>query len=168
MDGRRPSSGRLQAVLNAAEFAAKWIGNTNTERAAAQEHFIDICTMLDVATPNTDREGEAYAFEKGASKTSGGNGWADVWLRGRFGWEYKGHHKDLEGAYKQLLDYREALENPPLLVVCDLDRFIIRTNFTNTVRRDYTFTLEDLRDRPAEPLSRRLRGSCPATPQWGA
>jgi len=138
--------------LNAAEFAAKWIGNTNTERAAAQEHFIDICTMLDVATPNTDREGEAYAFEKGASKTSGGNGWADVWLRGRFGWEYKGHHKDLEGAYKQLLDYREALENPPLLVVCDLDRFIIRTNFTNTVRRDYTFTLEDLRDRPAEPL----------------
>src|SRR6266567_5993661 len=138
--------------MNAAEFAAKWIGNTNTERAAAQEHFIDICKMLKVPTPNTDREGEAYAFEKGASKSSGGNGWADVWLRGHFGWEYKGHHKDLEGAYKQLLDYREALENPPLLVVCDLDRFIIRTNFTNTVRRDYTFTLEDLRDRPAEPL----------------
>ncbi len=138
--------------MNAAEFAAKWIGNTNTESAAAQEHFIDICGMLGVPTPNTDREGEAYAFEKGADRTSGGKGWADVWLRGHFGWEYKGHHKDLEAAYKQLLDYREALENPPLLVVCDLDRFIIRTNFTNTVRVEYPFKLEDLRDHPAEPL----------------
>ena len=138
--------------MNAAEFAAKWIGNTNTERGAAQEHFIDICTMLGVPTPNTDREGGAYAFEKGANKTSGGKGWADVWLRGHFGWEYKGHHKDLEAAYKQLLDYREALENPPLLVVSDLDRFIIRTNFTNTVRHEYAFRLEDLRDQPASPL----------------
>lgn len=125
--------------MNAAEFAAKWIGNTNTERSAAQEHFIDICMMLGVPTPNTDREGEAYAFEKGAGKTSGGKGWADVWLRGRFGWEYKGHHRDLEAAYKQLLNYREALENPPLLVVCDLDHFSIRTNFTNTIWHDYSF-----------------------------
>ncbi len=138
--------------MNAAEFAAKWIGNTNTERGAAQEHFIDICTMLGVPTPNTDRGGEAYAFEKGASKTSGGKGWADVWLRGHFGWEYKGHHKDLEKAYKQLLDYREALENPPLLVVSDLNRVIVRTNFTSTVRGEHSFTLEDLRNQPAEPL----------------
>src|SRR5579859_1982889 len=138
--------------MNAAEFAAKWIGNTNTERGAAQEHFIDICTMLGVPTPNTDRGGETYAFEKGAGKTSGGKGWADVWLRGHFGWEYKGHHKDLEKAYKQLLDYREALENPPLLVVSDLNRVIVRTNFTNTVRGEHSFTLEDLRNQPAEPL----------------
>lgn len=138
--------------MNVAEFAAKWIGNSNTERGAAQEHFLDICAMLGVPTPNSDREGEAYAFEKGASKSSGGNGWADVWLRGHFGWEYKGHHKNLEAAYKQLLDYREALENPPLLVVCDLDHFIIRTNFTNTIRGEYSFTLEELRDRPAQPL----------------
>src|SRR5207249_4129345 len=54
--------------------------------------------------------------------------------------------------YKQLLTYREALENPPLLVVCDLDRFIIRTNFTNTIRHDYSFSLEDLLNRPAESL----------------
>src|SRR5450755_1131015 len=138
--------------MNAAEFAAKWIGNANTERGAAQEHFIDICTMLGVPTPNTDREGEAYAFEKGVSKTSGGKGFADVWFRGHFAWEYKGHYKNLDHAYKQLLDYREALENPPLLVVCDLDRFILRTNFTNTVLQSYTFRLEDLRDRPGEPL----------------
>jgi hypothetical protein len=30
--------------------------------------------------------------------------------------------------------------------------FIVRTNFTNTLRQEYSFTLEDLRDRPAEPL----------------
>ena len=73
-------------------------------------------------------------------------------MRHRFGWEYKGHHKDMGDAYKQLLDYRESLENPPLLVVCDLDQFIVRTNFTNTVRQEYVFTLEDLRDEPREPL----------------
>lgn len=138
--------------MNAAEFAHKWIGTSNTERAVAQEHFLDLCALLNVPTPNTDREGEAYTFQKGASKIRGGAGWADVWLRGHFGWEYAGHHRNLEGAYKQLLDYREALENPPLLVVCDLDRFVIRTNFTQTLRRAYSFTLEDMRDRPAEPL----------------
>ena len=138
--------------MNPAEFAEKWIGNKNSERAAAQEHFINLCEMVGVPTPNTDKEGEDYAFERGASKTTGGDGWADVWLRGHFGWEYKGHHKDLEAAYGQLLTYREALENPPLLVVCDLDRFIVRTNYTNTIRADYSFTLEDLRDAPQEPL----------------
>jgi type II restriction/modification system DNA methylase subunit YeeA len=138
--------------MNPAEFAEKWIGNTNTERAAAQEHFIDLCGVVGARTPNSDKEGESYAFERGVSKTGGGEGWADVWLRGNFGWEYKSHHKDLEAAYSQLLKYREALENPPLLVVCDLDRFIVRTNFTNTVRAEYTFTLEDLRAAPKEPL----------------
>ena len=53
--------------MNAAEFAAKWIGNTNTERAASQEHFIDLCKMLGVETPNeADPTGERYAFEMGA------------------------------------------------------------------------------------------------------
>ena len=35
-------------------------------------------------------------------------------------------------AYQQLLGYRDALDNPPILVVCDLDRFEVRTNFTST------------------------------------
>lgn len=83
---------------------------------------------------------------------TGSGHWADVWLRGNFGWEYNGDHKDLEAAYSQLLKYREALENPLLLVVGDLDRFIVRTNFTNTVRAEYSFTLEDLREAPKEPL----------------
>ena len=74
----------------------------------------------------------------------GGKGFADVWKRGYFGWEYKGKHKDLKAAYLQLNDYREDLENPPLLVVCDQDLFEVHTNFTGTRPHVYRFTLDDL------------------------
>ena len=135
------------------QFATKWLDNANKESAASQEHFIDLCRMLGVKTPNeADPTGDWYAFEKGAGKTSGGDGFADVWKRGHFAWEYKGKHKDLKAAYDQLLQYREALENPPLLVVCDLDRFEIHTNFTNTTKIVHEFDLECLLTSPAEPL----------------
>ena len=81
---------------------------------------------------------------RGLTKTSGGQGWADVWKRGRFAWEYKGKHANLRAAYQQLLQYREDLDNPPLLVVCDLDRFAVHTNFTGTAKRVYAFSLADL------------------------
>jgi hypothetical protein len=35
-----------------------------------------------------DAKGEWYAFERGATKTTGGEGWADVWKQDHFGWEY--------------------------------------------------------------------------------
>jgi hypothetical protein len=139
--------------LTPAEFATKWIGNKGAERAASQEHFIDLCRMIGVPTPNeADPSGNAYAFEKGAGKVAGGDGFADVWKRGHFAWEYKGKRKDLAAAYQQLLQYREALENPPLLVVCDLDRFEVHTNFTNTPATVHAFTLQDLLEQPEEPL----------------
>jgi hypothetical protein len=109
--------------------------------------------MLGQPTPNdADPTGDWYAFEKGAGKAEGGEGWADVWMRDHFAWEYKGKRKDLAAAYSQLNGYREALGNPPLLVVCDLARFEIHTNFTNTVPRVYRFTLDDLAADPGEPL----------------
>jgi hypothetical protein len=37
--------------MTPAEFARKWMGSTQTERAASQEHFIDLCRMLGVPTP---------------------------------------------------------------------------------------------------------------------
>jgi len=139
--------------MDPAAFAAKWIGSQRTERAASQEHFIDLCRMLGQPTPNeADANGDWCAFEKGADKLSGGDGFADVWKRGHFGWEYKGKRKDLVAAYKQLNDYREALENPPILVVCDLNRFEVHTNFTGTVKQVHEFTLTDLAADPAEPL----------------
>jgi chromosome segregation protein len=38
-------------------------------------------------------KGDWYCFERGATKTAGGEGWADVWMRNHFGWEYKGKRK---------------------------------------------------------------------------
>jgi len=49
-----------------------------------------------------------------------------VWKHGCFGWEYKSRGRDLRAAYAQLQRYAPALENPPLLIVCDLARFEIR------------------------------------------
>ncbi|MBZ5612790.1 MAG: N-6 DNA methylase [Acidobacteriia bacterium] len=127
------------------EFVAQWQRSTLSERSAAQQHFIGLCEILGQPTPATvDQEGNTYTFEKGVTKTSGGNGFADVWMRNFFAWEYKGRHKDLHAAYQQLLQYREDLENPPLLVVCDLDRFEVHTNYTNTQKQIYAFDLADL------------------------
>lgn len=127
------------------DFVARWQKSTLSERSAAQSHFIQLCEVLGQPTPaEIDQEGNTYTFEKGVTKTSGGEGFADVWLRGHFAWEYKGKHKDLNAAYQQLLQYREDLENPPLLVVCDLDRFEVHTNFTNTQKRVFAFDLADL------------------------
>ena len=56
-------------------FIAKWHANVRNERAASQEHFLDLCALLDEPTPNSDPTGAAYAFEKGATKASGGEGW---------------------------------------------------------------------------------------------
>ena len=64
----------------------------------------------------------------------------------------RGGTRNLGEAYDQLLKYREALENPPLLVVCDLDRFQVHTNFTNTAKTVHEFSLADLGDAPTEPL----------------
>ena len=127
-------------------FIAKWRANVRNERAAAQEHFLDLCALLDEPTPNSDPTGASYAFEKGATKASGGEGWADVWRRGRFAWEYKGKHKDLDGAHRQLLQYAGALENPPLLVTSDIERITVRTNWTNAVSERHEIRLEELAD----------------------
>jgi len=131
--------------LSLAEFVTRWKASTLTERAAAQSHFIDLCEVLRQPHPAAaDPTGDAFTFEKHVSQTKGGKGFADVWKRGFFGWEYKGKHKDLKAAYLQLNDYREDLENPPLLVVCDQNLFEVHTNFTGTRPHVYRFTLDDL------------------------
>lgn len=139
------------------EFIDKWRKANLSERSAYQQHFLDLCTLLDQPTPaEEDPDGSHYTFEKGVKKTEGGQGFADVWKRGAFGWEYKGKHKDLKAAYNQLLQYREDLENPPLLVVCDLDRFEIHTNFTGTIKQVHAFALKELAEPKNLDLLRRL------------
>ena len=131
--------------MNVSGFVSKWKNVQLTERSAAQQHFIDLCDLLEHPRPaDADPAGEWFTFEKGAAKSAGGDGFADVWKRGFFGWEYKGKHKDLDAAYQQLLQYRESLENPPVLVVCDMERIIVRTNFTNTATATHEISLEKL------------------------
>jgi len=92
--------------MTPAEFVAKWTGVELSERAASQEHFLDLCHLLDQPTPTqADPAGEWFTFEKAvkvvgaASKGSkGDSGSVDVWKKGFFGWEYerKDKYKNLE------------------------------------------------------------------------
>ena len=128
-------------------FITKWRAAELKERSAAQEHFIDLCRLLGEPTPaEADPTGETYCFEKGARKETGGDGWADVWKRHCFAWEYKGQRANLDAAFAQLRQYALALENPPLLIVSDLRRFRIRTHWTNSVSKTHEFEISDLAD----------------------
>lgn len=134
------------------DFIAKW-KNGGDERRDFQSFFDDLCRMLGHQTPReADPDHTWFTYEYGASKTSGGQGWADAWKKGYFGFEAKGTGKDLAKAYQQLKMYADALENPPLLIVSDLQRFEIHTNFTATIKKVYAFTVEEL----ADPETRKL------------
>ena len=157
-------------------FIAKWQASKLKESAAYQEHFIDLCAMLDQGTPaEMDKDGSVYTFQKSVIKagtqvthveqtlygpetitTRGRKGFADVWFKGHFAWEYKGKHKDLGKAYEQLLQYHEALESPPLLVVCDFENYEIHTKFENCVSVVHRFTNADLHKPDVLKLLRSL------------
>ena len=79
-------------------------------------------------------------------KTGGGDGYADVWKKGFFAWEYKKKKRDLDKALEQLTRYAAALENPPLHVACDTHLFRVETRWTNEVPAKYEFEIDDLAD----------------------
>ncbi|MCP4427592.1 MAG: hypothetical protein GY803_24160 [Chloroflexi bacterium] len=84
------------------------------ETAVSQSHFNDICQLIRHKPPiEHDPGGKDFSFETQAVKPDGGKGFADVFYRDKFIWEYKGPHKDLDRAYRQLQLYRERLHNPP-------------------------------------------------------
>lgn len=129
--------------MTPAQFIARWQNNKLTERAGAQAHFDDLCELLGVNKP---RDSKNYCFERGAKKSDGGDGWADVWKRNHFAWENKKPGRDLDKALKQLTDYALQLESPPLLVVCDRERIIIHTAFTGYPDEPREIRIEDLMD----------------------
>jgi hypothetical protein len=149
--------------MTPAEFKRKWSRSQAKETASYQEHFIDLCRLLGEKTPiEADPSGtDFFCYQKrvvkdlelfelretGEEAEPDERGFADVWKKGCFGWEYKGKKKNLDEAYKQLQRYREALLNPPLLVVCDFDRYIVRTNFNGTVQETHEFNNDQI-DRP--------------------
>jgi hypothetical protein len=139
------------------EFKKKWARYSGKESSAYQEHFNDLCRLLGQPTPaEADPTGsESFCFQKRVVKDAelllvkdsagdygetGDRGFADVWKKDCFAWEYKGKKKNLDDAYRQLLRYRESLLNPPLLVVCDFDHYIVRTNFNGAVQETHEFT----------------------------
>src|SRR3989449_8549269 len=146
--------------MTPAEFKKKWSRYSGKETSAYQGHFDDLCRLLGLPSPaEADPTGsDFFCFQKRVVKDAElfelhetpdaseptERGFADVWKKGCFAWEYKGKKKNLDEAYKQLLRYRESLLNPPLLVVCDFDRYIVRTNFNGTVQETKEFTNDQI------------------------
>ena len=88
--------------------------------------------------------GESFTFERGAAKLGGGDGWADVWKKGFFGWEYKGKHKDLDAAYEQLSSTARPSRTRRCSSSATSTASIIHTNFTNTPTEVHEIALDEL------------------------
>lgn len=129
----------MNSTMTPPEFVDEWANSKLGERQSYQRHFLDLCRLV-------GHDGKGIVFEHSLKKDSGGRGFADVYYEGHFAVEYKapGKYKDLNGAYQQLLQYRENLNNPPLLVVTDIDHWEIHTNFPNTEKRVYQFKHEEI------------------------
>ena len=56
------------------------------EEQGAQSHFLDLCELLGVPKPGSL---EGYRFEEKSTVIGGKTGYADVFMRGIFGWENK-------------------------------------------------------------------------------
>ncbi|MEQ1578730.1 MAG: DNA methyltransferase [Hyphomicrobium sp.] len=89
---------------------------------------------------------DGYGFEINVDKVGGGRGFADAWKKGCFAWEYKSPGGNLPDALKQLKLYASDLENPPLLIVSDMRRIEIHTNWTSMVQEKHVVDLDDLLD----------------------
>jgi hypothetical protein len=148
-------------AMTAQEFIRKWgpggPAHDLGERAGAQSHFIDLCRLLGVEEPG---DAQRYCFERGVSQTGAGsariNGFADVWLKSHFAWEYKAPGKNLDAALRQLMMYALPLESPPLLVVSDRLRIEIHTHFTGTPSERHVVLLENMARPEAQDTLRAL------------
>ncbi|MDE2854559.1 MAG: N-6 DNA methylase [Chloroflexota bacterium] len=130
------------------QFAEKYKDTILNESQVAQSHFGDVCRLVGVEMPvasGLTDDGDIFTFEHPV-KTESGRGRADVYYEGRFAVEYKtpDKYKDLDAAFKQLKEYKDDLKNPPLLVVTDIKRWEIHTNFVNAENRPYVFNHNDI------------------------
>lgn len=144
-------SGEVQrkcaAAITPQEFVAKWsaAGDLN-EQQGSQHHFLDLCDMLGVPRPYTDERKADYGFQHKLPGLRGEVRYADVWKCGCFAWEYKRPGKSLVDALDQLVRYAYKLDNPPLMVVSDTQKFEIHTRFTGHPTDAIRFTCRDLLD----------------------
>ena len=119
--------------LRPEQFIAKWRNVEFGEKQASQEMFLDICALVGHQTPVEYGNSEVFTFEKWVP-----GGFADAFLEGSFGWEFKGSDADLETGLGQLLRYQVHLKTPPLLIVSSFCTIWIQTNFPGmeTVRHE--------------------------------
>jgi hypothetical protein len=134
--------------ISAAGFVRKWGAGGRaaklSERAGAQSHFRDLCSVLRVDSPD---DPENYCFERHfRKKGDDSSGYADVWKRGCFAWEYKAPKGDLRKALDQLLRYAHALDNPPLLVVSNRDVIEVHSHFTGQTSQRRTYEQSAITD----------------------
>ena len=122
------------------EFVDKWKDIQFGEKQASQEMFLDICALVDHPSPVAFNSPDVFTFEKWVP-----GGFADAYLEGHFGWEFKGTDSDLDDALNQLLRYQIHLKTPRLLIVSSFKTIRIQTNFPDmeTVRHDIPVTALD-------------------------
>lgn len=102
--------------MTPAEFKRKWARYSGKETSAYQEHFNDLCSLLGQPSPvaadptgsesfcfqkRVIKDAELFAFDdtgRVAEEEQTERGFADVWKRDCFAWEYKGKKKNLDEA----------------------------------------------------------------------
>ncbi len=151
---KRGSTTSDARAVSVNEFIKKWGPDGRSyrlgERAGAQPHFLELCSILGVPIPD---DPDSYCFERGF-RSGASRGYADVWMRDHFGWEYKAPDGDLNGALRQLIQYALPLDNPPLLIVSDRISFEIHTHFTGHPSVRTVIQLDELRDPAKRDLLR--------------
>ena len=123
-DNSQPEPTPEKPRMKPEEFAAKWHNSGFGERQGSPEMFLDICALVGHPTPGDYGDPQTFTLEKWVP-----GGFADAYLEGRFGWEFKGSDEQLAGAFNQLLRYQVYLKTPPLLIVSSFNTIRIRTNF---------------------------------------
>ena len=107
------------------------------------------CAWWGIRTPIDFGEPDKFTFEKFVP-----GGFADAYLEGCFGWEFKGAEAQLPGAFDQLLRYQVYLKTPPLLVVSSFQLIRVQTNFRDKETVVHDIPIAELGD-PAQ--LRKLR-----------
>ena len=119
------------------QFIDKWRNTRFGEKQASQTWFNDLLQLVGHPDPIEYGDRENFTFEKAVP-----GGFADAYKQGHFGWEFKRSHRQLQGAFDQLLRYQVYLQTPPLLVVSAFSLIRIQTNFPGkeTVVHDIPIT----------------------------
>ena len=76
--------------MNTQDFIQKWRNTTFGEKQAAQMWFLDLLRVVEHPDPIEVGDPERFTFEKFVP-----GGFADAYLEGCFGWEFKGAEAQL-------------------------------------------------------------------------